>query len=552
MATGQEVIEASELLDESLDLLEINRSRWLLEIIVDNEENEWGGRLLRRRATLGKLLSWPRRKVPEQMVSRYILETLGIDFLRIKQVREVLLSHLNSTSSKKFQSLSDLLVTHGAESQSLPHLADVDFRMGTSLSQTYCELIGLPSSFAFRGSSDSREPMELVHSVKRLHSLMNFQEKIQELSEETFGAENGRAMIVMPTGSGKTRTSIEAALTWLLFNSEWPMTLIWIADREELCEQAYQSFKQIFVHVCQELQEQIEIPEQTKIWRYWGSIDKNSSRLTSVSVVDGIIVNYVQQLQARMRSSDDLVEQILRSPSIVIADEVHRNLDFIEELDTKFRTNQCNTRMFGLTATPMRRQRAETTRLLELFQHNILCPIDGAEHDIDVMTSKLTERKILAERINVDPYQLIDYSTLTNQSGERAYLEKVVHLIYKVREMGRKSILVFTRDVEHARIIASCLRLQSELISAQFLDNKTPTKLRKNIIQQFKSGEIEVLLNYGILTTGFDAPNTDAVIISRPMEPDGSLFRQMVGRGLRGTEFGGTKDCVIVHFEEEY
>ena len=121
-------------------------------------------------------------------------------------------------------------------------------------------------------------------------------------------------------------------------------------------------------------------------------------------------------------------------------------------------------------------------------------------------------------------------------------------LILKSKEMGCKSILVFTKTVEHARIISSCLRLQNEQIEAQYLDANTPTEIRKNIIQEFKNGTIEVLLNYGILTTGFDAPNTDSEIICRTLEDD-SLFKQMVGRGLRGTEFGGTDDCIIIHFE---
>jgi superfamily II DNA or RNA helicase len=555
MTSGQEIIAAAELLSESLDDLRIDRERWLLEIMVNSESNEWCERLVGRRESVGRLLSWPRpgrRKIPTDVIPRFILESLGIDFLRIEKIREVMLSGLQIRSAEKFQQLTELLLSHGAESESIGDLSMVDFRMGTALSQSYCSHLGLPESFAYRGTSDNRSGMEIIRSVKRLPPLIDFQERIQSLAKETFESEHGRAMIVMPTGSGKTRTSIEATLGWLLVNSEWPSTLVWIADREELCEQAFQSFKQIFVHLCQELEEKIEVPEYTQLWRYWGGLDSNTASLGEQIERTGIVVTSVQQLQARMRNSDEIVEQILSTPSVVIVDEAHRNLDFIEELDIKFRSNECNTRMIGLTATPMRRERSESSRLIQLFEGNVLCPIEGAEYDIDVMITELTGRKILAARIDVDPYQLIDYSSLNSQIGEQGYLEKIVQLICKVRDMGRKSILVFTREVEHARILSSCLRLQDSAIPAQFLDSNTPSEQRKTTIRQFKDEEIGVLLNFGILTTGFDAPNTDAVIICRPMDQDDSLFRQMVGRGLRGTEFGGTPDCIIVHFEEDF
>ena len=59
------------------------------------------------------------------------------------------------------------------------------------------------------------------------------------------------------------------------------------------------------------------------------------------------------------------------------------------------------------------------------------------------------------------------------------------------------------------------------------------------------------MLNFGILTTGFDAPKTDAVLICRPqIDEFESIFQQMVGRGLRGPRFGGTESCMIVHLED--
>lgn len=56
---------------------------------------------------------------------------------------------------------------------------------------------------------------------------------------------------------------------------------------------------------------------------------------------------------------------------------------------------------------------------------------------------------------------------------------------------------------------------------------------------------MKVLCNYGVLTTGFDAPKTDVIVISRPMFSP-VRYMQMVGRGLRGDKNGGTATCRIV------
>ena len=62
---------------------------------------------------------------------------------------------------------------------------------------------------------------------------------------------------------------------------------------------------------------------------------------------------------------------------------------------------------------------------------------------------------------------------------------------------------------------------------------------------------MQVLVNFGILSTGFDAPNTNAVVIARPT-CSLVLYSQMVGRGLRGPKMGGTKDCKIIDIKDNF
>ena len=69
------------------------------------------------------------------------------------------------------------------------------------------------------------------------------------------------------------------------------------------------------------------------------------------------------------------------------------------------------------------------------------------------------------------------------------------------------------------------------------------------MIEQFRSGQLSVLSNYGVLTTGFDAPKVRAVVVARPTASP-LLYEQMIGRGMRGPRFGGTEKCLVIDVED--
>ncbi len=107
-------------------------------------------------------------------------------------------------------------------------------------------------------------------------------------------------------------------------------------------------------------------------------------------------------------------------------------------------------------------------------------------------------------------------------------------------------ILVFGTSVTNARLLSTVLeahgRVEASVITAQ-----TPEPERHRIIEWYKElgDSPRVLCNYGVLTTGFDAPQTSAAVIARPTKSL-VLFSQMVGRATRGVKAGGNKDAEIV------
>jgi len=105
-------------------------------------------------------------------------------------------------------------------------------------------------------------------------------------------------------------------------------------------------------------------------------------------------------------------------------------------------------------------------------------------------------------------------------------------------------VLLFATSVDHAHLMAALLSLRG--IAAKAISGNTEAGVRRHYVKQFKAGEIRVLTNYGVLTTGFDAPSVRALIIARPVYSRG-LYQQMIGRGLRGPKNGGKEHCLIIN-----
>lgn len=88
-------------------------------------------------------------------------------------------------------------------------------------------------------------------------------------------------------------------------------------------------------------------------------------------------------------------------------------------------------------------------------------------------------------------------------------------------------------------------------ISAAAVTSRTRSTNRRKVIRQFRdTDEIQVRTNYGVLTSGFDAPPTNTAIIARPTDSV-VLFSQMVGRAARGTKAGGNKECKVITIVDE-
>lgn len=108
----------------------------------------------------------------------------------------------------------------------------------------------------------------------------------------------------------------------------------------------------------------------------------------------------------------------------------------------------------------------------------------------------------------------------------------------------RKKIMVFCCSIRHCQMILEELVRQGEE-SVELVTGKTPKDERVQIIQQFRDGDLRILINCDVLTTGFDAPNVDCIALLRATKSPG-LYVQMVGRGLRLAP--GKESCLLLDF----
>jgi DNA repair protein RadD len=114
-----------------------------------------------------------------------------------------------------------------------------------------------------------------------------------------------------------------------------------------------------------------------------------------------------------------------------------------------------------------------------------------------------------------------------NYYDKTEFNKKIIKVVKRLLEIGKTRILIFTKFVNESRDLAA------ELGSvAATVDGEMKAKERDAVIKGFKSGDIKVVCNVGVLTTGFDYPELECVVIARPTRSL-TLYYQMLGRCVR-------------------
>lgn len=229
------------------------------------------------------------------------------------------------------------------------------------------------------------------------------------------------------------------------------------------------------------------------------------------------------------------------NPDIIVVDEAHRSRSkSIEKLINYFRDSK--KKILGLTATPERLDGKSLLTVFDELTYSIsLIDLIQEGYLVDLECYKIKTSHSVSE-IKIRAGDLT--SNVLNQLDLESR-NKIILDVYQKKCPGKKT-LVFCLNVNHAKKMAAYFNDNN--IRSKAIYGSLSRKERKNILTQFKNGEIDVLCNCQLLTEGFDEPSIESLILARPTKSK-ALYCQMIGRGVR--PFKNKEVCLVFDLADD-
>lgn len=216
-------------------------------------------------------------------------------------------------------------------------------------------------------------------------------------------------------------------------------------------------------------------------------------------------------------------------------------------------------RLIGLTATPFRLKGGLICKPENLLNH-ICYEIGLKEMIVQGYLSPLVSRAGRAEAdlssVHTRAGEFVQDELASAMDNEELVNASCSEVAVLTKE--RKSVLIFCTSVEHCKHVAEAITRHSGKECA-VVTGETSAGLRAEIIARFRGEHVpadlfgtpkpplKYLANVGVLTTGFDAPNTDCVVLMRPTQSAGLLL-QMVGRSTRLSPATGKTNALVLDY----
>lgn len=295
-------------------------------------------------------------------------------------------------------------------------------------------------------------------------------------------------------------------------------------------------------------------------------VEQNHAKYISFGLEAGIFSAGLNRKEVSQKVIFGSIQSIARAPeeffenfSLLIIDECHRvsaegETQYYQVISKLQRLNP-ELCILGLTATPYR------LGLGWIYNYNVPKKIQHTSEErffkkclYELSIRYMIKNQFLTPPVKIDsPVACYDFSSLKLHGTHyvQAQIEsllkdqkRITPLIIKniiAMAKEREGVMIFTSSVNHAIEIMQSL---PAYVSALVVGD-TEDKERDEIIEAFKQKKLKYLVNVSVLTTGFDAPHVDVIAILRPTESV-SLYQQIIGRGLRLSP--GKSDCLILDY----
>jgi DNA repair protein RadD len=354
--------------------------------------------------------------------------------------------------------------------------------------------------------------------------LRDYQTQAVEAAVEHFRHGDDPAVIVLPTGAGKSL--VIAELSRLAKGR-----VICLAHVKELVEQNHEKF--------------LATGSTAGVFSAGLGQKTANSKTTFASI---------QSLSANL-------DAFQVPASLIIIDECHRvGLDEsgqYHKVLEHFRSLNRTVKILGLTATPYR---LGTGWIYQHHYHGYARPCISTFFKkcvFELPLRHMVTKGYLTPPVHYDAaIAHYDFSLLTEsldgeQNTDDIALNELIHKHPRVTKavseqilqlsQDRQGVMIFAATIDHAQEITGYLPSQQTAL----ITGTTKIQQRDSLIAAFKAKKIKFLVNVSVLTTGFDAPHVDVIAILRPTQSI-SLFQQIVGRGLRLSP--GKKDCLVLDY----
>jgi superfamily II DNA or RNA helicase len=337
--------------------------------------------------------------------------------------------------------------------------------------------------------------MEREETVEDRKELYHYQkEDIDAIFEKFEGKpDNYHLLYQLPTGGGKTVIFSEIARRYI---EKYKRKVLVLTHRIELSKQTSHMLKSFGV--------------KNTI------IDSNVKELPYDNDYS-CYVAMVETLNNRLKDKKFHMDYV----GLVIVDEAHYNS--FRKLFTYFK----NSVFLGVTATPLSSNidlpMYETYNELitgepiqSLIDKGFLARAAIYDYDVELTSLKLG--------INGD-YTVASSDELYS----RAVMQDLLLQTYDYRSKGKKT-LIFNNGIYTSLYVYETFKAAG--LPIKHLDNRTPELERKKILSWFKKTPDAILTSVSILTTGFDEPTVETIILNRATRSL-TLYFQMIGRGSR-------------------
>lgn len=345
--------------------------------------------------------------------------------------------------------------------------------------------------------------------IQTKYLLRDYQEEMIARVREAW-KQHRSVMVQMPTGTGKTHVLAEIVNNRV---SGGAGKVLVVAHRIELVAQIRETVDAFFALAQQHV----------------GNFAKAQD-----DIGDRIKVESIQTVARRIDSFDF-------NPDLIIIDEAHHALAKTYRILWE---KWPQAKFLGLTATPCRMNRTGFTDLFdelitswsiaEFIEKGVLSVFDYVSICPDSEEQRLVD--MLQKRGADGDYQVKEMDEVLNK---RPTIERLFQSVEQFAK-GKKGI-VYAISINHARQIAEHYSRMG--LKAVAIDSQTPREERKRLVEDFKQGGIQVLVNVDVFSEGFDCPDVEFVQMARPTLSL-AKYLQQVGRGLRRSE--GKVACVLL------